>query len=153
MRVGSREVRWFDATSANDPESLALLLGEWGWSLDLADPDAGHYHARLDRALVVYNHRADRPGRLGSFAGLSQAFRRSGLIVVTGDRPSVTLWRTARRGRGGRPLRFASRRRVGDVIRDSLEANPRDPLDAVLFCGNTRGLDVEKTLEKAGHRG
>jgi poly-gamma-glutamate synthase PgsB/CapB len=153
MRVGSREVRWFDATSANDPESLALLLGEWGWEVDLAGLGAGHDHARLDRALVVYNHRADRPLRLGSFAALSQAFRRSALAVVTGDRPSLTLWRAARRGRGDRPLRFASRRRLPATIRDSLEANQKDPLAAVLFCGNTRGLGVEKALEKAGHRG
>jgi len=55
VRVGGRDVPWYDAASANDPESLALLLDEWGG-------------ARLDRALVVYNHRADRPGRVAGVA-------------------------------------------------------------------------------------
>jgi poly-gamma-glutamate synthase PgsB/CapB len=137
VRAGSRDVSWYDAASANDPESLALLLEEWSW-------------ARLDRALVVYNHRADRPGRLASFAAQSEAFSRSASVVVTGDRPSLPLWRAARRSRGGRPLAFASRARLGDALRDALEANQPDRLGAVLFCGNTRGLDVARLLLKVG---
>jgi len=137
VRVGGRDVPWYDAASANDPESLALLLDEWGG-------------ARLDRALVVYNHRADRPGRLAAFAARSKALSRSASVVVTGDRPSLVQWRAARRTRGGRPLLFASCRRLGGTLKDALEANRSDPLGAVLFCGNTRGLDLERVLVDVG---
>jgi poly-gamma-glutamate synthase PgsB/CapB len=150
VRAGSRNVLWYDAASANDPESLALLLEEWGLAAEVAGPTASDDRPRLDRALVVYNHRADRPGRLASFAVQSEAFSRSASVVVTGDRPSLTLWRAARRSRGGRPLGFASRRRLGSAVKDALEAHRPDTLGAVLFCGNTRGLNVERLLSEVG---
>ena len=137
VRCGGREVPWYDAASANDPESLALLLEEWE-------------QLRLDRALVVYNHRADRPGRLASFAAQSEALSRSASVVVTGDRPGLTLWRAARRSRRGRSLGFASRRRLSAVLRDVLEPGEPDALGSVLFCGNTRGLDVGRLLSQVG---
>ena len=81
LHLAGRAVPFVDATAANDPESLDLLVGD----LDTAG------------LVVVYNHRADRPDRLRCFAARSRLVRQASYLVLTGDRPSLTLLRTVRR--------------------------------------------------------
>src|SRR5512139_3700618 len=51
IEVVGRRVEYVDASAANDPQSLGLILG-----------------ARHGSAVFVFHHRADRPARLGQFS-------------------------------------------------------------------------------------
>ncbi len=118
--IGGREVAWIDATAANDPESLDLLTP-----------------ARLKPCptVVVYNHRDDRPARLRTFAEHSTTFRNSTAVLLTGDRPSLTL-AAAVRGRCRRAtVCFAPSRRLAAQL-GGLAAD--HGAHRIIFCGNTR---------------
>lgn len=118
-KVAGYDVRWFDATAANDPESLDLLTDS------------------QPAAVIIYNHRADRPGRLHTFAGHSATFRRAATILLTGDRPSVTLAAGVRRLCPDAPVRFVPLRRLATQITNVV--GDRGLPSDVIFCGNTRG--------------
>ncbi len=119
-------VRWLDATAANDPESLAAVVGG-------AD---GAPH------LVVYNHRSDRSPRLACFADRSTVVAHAGQLVVTGDRPPWTVWRRLRARRQASPPVFVPRRRLAGWLRAHAASG------ALVFCGNTRGIDVAATMDE-----
>jgi gamma-polyglutamate synthase len=124
-------VAWIDATAANDPESLALLLGAEG-------------HGRP--SVLVYNHRDDRVTRLVTFAAQSGEFRRAARLVITGARPPRSVWqRLARLGRTEAADFVAAR-----ALPAWLRAHGRG--STVTFCGNARGLDVPRLLEEAASR-
>lgn len=121
---------WIDATAANDPVSLERLLQN--------EAPAGR--------LVIYNHRADRSPRLRTFLEYDGAVARADTLAVTGSRPSITLWRQARRRRGDRVTLFVPAGRLAWWV-----ASLPEPAHLV-FCGNTRGLDVAAILSEAGRR-
>jgi poly-gamma-glutamate synthase PgsB/CapB len=136
LTTGGRSLRWLDATAANDPDSLRMLV------------DAS---AAKPGDLVIYNNRADRSPRLACFAAASPTLGRAPRLVVTGARPPLTVWRRLRRARGERgregPLDFVPRRRLAGL----LSTAPRDA--GVIFCGNTRGLDLTRLLDEVASRG
>ncbi|MGE5508655.1 MAG: poly-gamma-glutamate synthase PgsB [Chitinophagales bacterium] len=111
------EVTALDASAANDPESLAGLLAE-------------QREAAGRPALLVYNHRSDRPERLRTFLSAPLP----GEVVVTGDPPGAAL-RLARRP-AGQKVAYLSERRLWPVLRQKA-AGPGAPL--VVLCGNTKG--------------
>lgn len=149
--LGGREIGWIDATAANDPESLDLL----------ADEGRDSCRGAPTIHLTVYNHRFDRPARLATFAASSRVFRASRQILLTGDRPSLSLAARVRRLCPGAGIRFVGRghvsgrrpsrrsgalRKSGAATADRLLAALEDALarqpdvDRIVFCGNTRGF-------------
>jgi gamma-polyglutamate synthase len=139
LRTG--EVRWLDATAANDPESLDLLLGEFGpWIEGMGDRTAGH--ARI----LVYHHRDDRVPRLDCFADHSQALAACDHLVVTGTRPPLTVSRRLARKRPAGGFAFVATADMPEWLAARAPAT-------VVFCGNTRGLVVPRLLEEAATRG
>jgi poly-gamma-glutamate synthase PgsB/CapB len=150
VTIAGRPVVCLDATAANDPESLQLLVEEYG----PAGPGGGNLAA-------VYNHRADRPDRLTRFALGSRLFRDAGRLIITGDRPPLQTWWLLRKVRAGRPLSFVPRRRLRDALgtisaegAEAAEELPQRPLGGrtplVIFCGNTRGFDLAAVIGEAG---
>lgn len=140
--INGGTVHWLDATAANDPESLqGLALEAIGGNGPWEGPPS----------IVVYNHRADRPARLDCFARHSEVLARAGRLVVTGERPPWTVWQRLRRARktapGDSPLVFVPAARLAADIRRQRAGS------TVLFCGNTRGLDLARLLEEVGSDG
>lgn len=128
--VAGGRVSWIDATAANDPESLQRLLPR-----------------RMPASLlVVYNHRADRVPRLDVFGRRCDAFVRADRLLVTGDRPPWTVW--------GRLSRLARRPPVEYVDATDTPVSLRSAAAGalVVFCGNTRGLDVRGVVREAARR-
>jgi poly-gamma-glutamate synthase PgsB/CapB len=135
------EARWLDATAANDPESLALLL-------EAFEPWHGaprHRHVGHPRVLV-YHHRGDRGPRLECFARHCAAFAQADHLVVSGARPPLTVWRTLKRGRATGTTEFVTTGRLAAWL--SAHAGGA----AVVVCGNTRGLDVPRLVQEAVSR-
>ena len=128
--VGSREVAWIDATAANDPESLDLLAtAPLAGTPTLATPPPWP-------PVVVYNHRGDRADRLRSFARHSVVFRSGVAILLTGDRPALTLAAAVRRQCPGATVSFVpSRHLAAQIAREATDRAAR----RIVFCGNTRG--------------
>jgi len=133
LSVHGRRVAIIDASAANDPESLALLL--------TGQPRAC--------CLYVFNHRADRPLRLRQFAAAPSWARAGAGVMVTGDAPD---WATrAAVGRAGLPASaFTSPRHLAARLRDRLRSS--SAITAVIVCGNTRGLDVDDVADALGDR-
>jgi hypothetical protein len=138
--LGNRQVRFVDATAANDPESLALLLaglrvdqGSAAAASAVNEPGMGNY-------IAVYNHREDRGTRLRVFAEGCHSFHDAGHLILTGDRPSHSLLRLVRSRRGQRPVRFVTRARLGASLADIVRTQPE--IESVVFCGNAKGLDI-----------
>jgi poly-gamma-glutamate synthase PgsB/CapB len=128
--IGRLEVAWIDATAANDPESLDLLATGLPASVPLQSRGTA-------AVLTVYNHRADRPDRLRTFARFSATFRNSAAILLTGDRPGLTLVAGVRRLCAGIDIRFAGRRVLATAIATRAGESH---VGRVIFCGNTRGF-------------
>ncbi len=140
-RLGRREIRWLDATAANDPESLDLLLEEFGpWREAMDDRTAGRSRT------VVYHHRDDRGPRLDCFAEHSRAFAAADHLIVSGARPPLTVWRRLARKRPAGGLAFVAAVDLAGWLSAHASAT-------VVFCGNTRGLVVPRLLEEAATRG
>jgi poly-gamma-glutamate synthase PgsB/CapB len=131
------ELPCLDATAANDPESLEQIVREWSGTDHSSNP-AG--------LLVVYNHRADRPERLRSFAEQSECLAGAAEMLVTGDRPALILSIVLRRLRGGHSPRFVP---SPQLLRAIYTRAPS--VKAVLFCGNTQGLDVAALMGTVDH--
>ena len=128
IEIAGRRLGYVDATAANDPQSLGLVLG-----------------ARRDGAGVVFQHRADRPARLAQFAESAPWSLRADAVVVTGDRPDWVTWRRVRSGLPAGRVSFAPRRRLAGELRRRLAA-PAAP-QTVIFCGNTKGIRVDAIVE------
>ena len=126
--------RWLNALAANDPESLRQLIEE----------QQPRFAAQ--RTLTVYNHRADRASRMQGFAASHFCAAPGSTVWVTGDQPAWTLWRKARRLHRG-ALRYVR----PSALRGELSTLP-ESVDAIVFCGNTRGLDAQ-TLKGLGCHG
>lgn len=122
VRAGDRELPLLDARAANDPDSLERLLAT------LPSPPGEI------RWLAVYNHRDDRPERLRAFAAFL-ASRRGLDLVLTGDPPALSL-RLALRRRLGRAVPHVPRRAWPGPLAGLAHGH-----DAVVLCGNTRGLE------------
>jgi len=123
VEVAGRRVGYVDATSANDPQSLGLVLGD-----------------RRAGAIFVFHHRADRPARLGQFGEAAPWSRGGDSLIVTGDRPDWVTWRRLRRRLPAGRSSFTARRRVADELRRRVSAP--DAPQVVVFCGNTKGIGV-----------
>jgi len=142
--IAGRRIAWVDATAANDPESLDRLVtglkpGSTSGSPAGLKPcsTAVSGPARCD-ILAVYNHRADRPERLHTFARHSATFRKCAAVLVTGDPPGLSLMMRARRLCPGPDIRFVPRRRLTAAAIGIVLGGTEDPL--IIFCGNTRGF-------------
>jgi poly-gamma-glutamate synthase PgsB/CapB len=139
--IRNREIRWLDATAANDPESLDLLLNEFGpWRKAVGERRAGG--ARI----VVYHHRDDRVPRLTCFAQHSGAFAASDHLIVSGARPPLTVWHRLAQKRPAGGLTFVASAELPAWLAARASAT-------VVFCGNTRGLAVARLLEEAATHG
>ena len=123
VEVAGRRVGYVDATSANDPQSLGLILGE-----------------RRDGAIFVFHHRADRPARLGQFGAAAPWSRGGDALIVTGDRPDWVTWRRLRTRLPAGRASFTAPRGIAAELRRRLTAPAAPPL--VVFCGNTKGIRV-----------
>jgi hypothetical protein len=143
MSVGGREVRFVDATAANDPESLTLLLACASGGRRGAK-DAPVVGADIPDWIAVYNHRDDRPVRLRVFIDASPLLRRSAHLVLTGDRPSFTLLKRVRGARCHRPATFVNRMRLAGALTEIVRSRPE--ATGIAFCGNTKGLDVRSLI-------
>jgi poly-gamma-glutamate synthase PgsB/CapB len=132
------DVRWLDATAANDPESLAILLEAFEPWRDRSGDDG-----RVPRKILVYHHREDRAPRLDGFARHSDAFQAADRVVVTGARPPLTAWsRLVARRPAGTTTHVAAGRLAGWLAAHAAGA-------AVVMCGNACGLDVPRLFEEA----
>jgi hypothetical protein len=102
--------------------------------------------------LAVYNHRADRPERLRTFARHSAMFRKCAAVLVTGDPPGLSLMMRARRLCPGPDIRFVPRRRLTAAAIGIVSGGTEDPL--IVFCGNTRGFlrPFPANAPDTGHR-
>jgi poly-gamma-glutamate synthase PgsB/CapB len=139
--LGRGEIAWLDATAANDPDSLALLLEDFEpWH------EAAGEGARARPRTLVYHHRPDRVPRLECFADHSAAFRSSDHLIVCGSRPPLTVWRRLGRMRTDGGLAFVATRELPGWLATRTSA-------AMVFCGNTRGLEVPRLFEEAATRG
>lgn len=137
LHLDGRPIHWLDATAANDPESLlALTSGD--------SPTPGDVKAAQAPRLVVYNHRADRSARLACFAQHSGMIAAAERLLVTGARPPWTVWRELRRARGGRSTAFIT----APALTEHICRQPSGTL--VIFCGNTRGLDLARLFQELG---
>jgi poly-gamma-glutamate synthase PgsB/CapB len=145
--IDGRTLRWLDLTAANDPESLASLLAEH--RLGPFDERALPIRQGI---LLVFNHRVDRPERLRRFASDSSAFQKVGRIILTGDCPCGTLWRTVTRSRAGRAVSFAPARRLPGELRAALDATMSGEVLTIVFCGNTRNFDRHTLLHLLSRR-
>ena len=124
VQVGGRGVDWVDASAANDPQSLGLILG-----------------ARDASAVFVFHHRADRPARLGQFGQTAPWSQGGDSVIVTGDRPDWCTWQRLRRRLPGGRASFTPPRGIAAELRRRLTAPGRPPV--VVFCGNTKGIRVD----------
>jgi poly-gamma-glutamate synthase PgsB/CapB len=94
--------------------------------------------------LFVFNHRTDRPLRLRQFAE-GRVWKGPGVsVLITGDPPD---WRTRTSvGLAIGPARvaFTPARLLGRALRETLGGDAH--VETVVFCGNTRHLDVEAAI-------
>jgi poly-gamma-glutamate synthase PgsB/CapB len=124
VEVAGRRIGWIDASAANDPRSLALVLG-----------------TRLEGALFVFQHRADRPARLSQFSEAAPWAHDDDAVIVTGARPDCVTWRRLRRRAPAGGASFAPSAQLAAGLRRRL-MDPAAP-QCVVFCGNTKGLRVD----------
>jgi poly-gamma-glutamate synthase PgsB/CapB len=129
--VAGRRIEWVDASAANDPLSLGLVL-----------------EPRHRDALFVYHHRADRPARLGQFSESAPWARPGDAVLVTGARPDWMTWRRVRRRLPGGRAAFAPQAQLAAELRRRLAA-PSSPA-VVVFCGNTKGMRVDAVVGALG---
>jgi gamma-polyglutamate synthase len=135
------DIMWLDATAANDPESLALLLDDFApWQESATD------EAHVRPRVLVYHHRTDRAPRLECFAAHSSAFATSDRLVITGARPPLTVWRKVGRMRPTGVPEFVAPSNLSGWLAACAPAT-------MVFCGNTRGLDVPHLFGEAVTRG
>jgi poly-gamma-glutamate synthase PgsB/CapB len=140
-RFPNGDIAWLDATAANDPESLALLVDDFApWQ----EPATGDGLVRP--RVLVYHHRPDRVPRLECFAAHSPAFATSDRLVITGARPPVMVWRKVARLRATRVPEFVAPAALPGWLAGCAPAT-------MVFCGNTRGLDVPHLFGEAVTRG
>jgi poly-gamma-glutamate synthase PgsB/CapB len=140
-RFPKGDLAWIDATAANDPESLALLLeGFEPWHGGAPRGTPGPSRS------LVYHHRPDRVPRLACFAAHASAFAVSDRLVISGARPPLAVWRALARTRAIGSLEFVATSGLSGWLAGCAPA-------AVVFCGNARGLDVPRLIEKAVTRG
>jgi poly-gamma-glutamate synthase PgsB/CapB len=124
IEVEGRRVGYVDASAANDPQSLDLILG-----------------ARHAPAVFVFHHRADRPARLSQFSEAAPWRQAEDSLIVTGDRPDRATWRRLRARLPGGRAAFVPPRLVPVELRRCLTGTA--PTPTVVFCGNTKGLRVD----------
>jgi poly-gamma-glutamate synthase PgsB/CapB len=141
LSLRNGESHWLNATAANDPTSLAVLVD----GVSATDQPRGS--APRPPLVLIYNHRADRAPRLDCFARESRDFRDADLLIITGSRPPRTVWRRLSAARGGRAPDFVPPRQLAHWL------HARASGCSLVFCGNTRGLDVPRVLEEASSRG
>jgi poly-gamma-glutamate synthase PgsB/CapB len=140
-RLRHGEIPWLDATAANDPDSLALLLQDFEpWHEAAGAGAAGRPR------ILVYHHRTDRVPRLECFADHSAALTSSDHLIISGARPPFTVWRRLGRMRADRGLAFVATPELPGWLATRAAA-------AVVFCGNTRGVNVPRLFEEAATRG
>ena len=121
------EVGYTDATAANDPESLARVLGD-----------------RPAPARFVFHHRADRPYRLRQFLDAPPWQQPGDTVIVTGDRPDWMTWRRARAALGPGRVAYCPPAALAATLRVTVSAN--GAAHPVVFCGNTKGFDRRQLL-------
>jgi poly-gamma-glutamate synthase PgsB/CapB len=131
---GQRRLPYLDARKANDPESFLQILDAFRSSL-------GPGNAPRQPQLFIYNHRSDRPHRLLNFAAKVFSGTHPSEVLVTGERPALTLWFALRRMRDLPPFQFVPASRLAAVL-----AGRAANCHGLVFCGNIRGLDLARVL-------
>lgn len=129
--VQDRPVDVIDATAANDPESLRHLVGRM-----------------TDTALVVFNHRADRPLRLWQFAEAGVWADPGLTLLITGDRPDWWSARRARRALDRPQLPFVRRADLVPHLR-AVAAN-LPALRTIVLSGNSKQIEPARIVAGLG---
>ena len=154
LSLAGRSVPFIDATAANDPESLDLLMAGLAVGGDSVEAVVPPGPRDLSGIVVVYNHRGDRPERLRAFAACSPYLRDAAHLLLTGDRPSLTQLQFLREARSIRRPQVTARNALVAEVTNLVVAGP--VVNAILFCGNTRGFDVRSLfaaqLVRCSHR-
>jgi hypothetical protein len=127
--IAGRTVTVVDAAAANDPESLRRVL---------EDSPVG------EERLFVFHHRSDRPVRLHQFAE-APVWKGAGVsVLITGETPDYASRKKVGVELGTTRLAFARLGLLARTLRDRLARAPA--ITSVVFCGNTRNLDVDALL-------
>jgi poly-gamma-glutamate synthase PgsB/CapB len=126
--AGGRVVTIVNASAANDPESLQMLLD--GLS--------------ADGRLFVFNHRGDRPLRLRQFAE-SPLWKGPGTsVLVTGDTPDCATRKVVGLALEAARVGFAPLPLLARTLREQLAADTS--VTTVVLCGNARNLDADALI-------
>ncbi len=136
---GGGPMKFLDARSANDPESFLRTVKTFM-------PDLKMRSTKTKPPVVVFNHRSDRPERLRAFAKSAFAELPAVRILVTGERPALTLWFALKRSKLAAPLEFIASRQLPDCL-----AKLSPQCGAVVFCGNIHGLDLSAIFPAQAH--
>ncbi len=144
-RTLGRGPHYLDATAANDPESFLAVLESFTGRLQAPLTGASESPSR-QAGILVYNHRSDRPARLLHFVTHVFSALPTWAIVITGNRPTLSLWLAIRQIGVGKRIAFVGSRQLASHLDGSL---PRP--EAIAFCGNTRGLYPHAIIERGYH--
>ena len=136
---GGHSLTILDARSANDPESFVRTVKTLMPALNLQSPD-------VQPPVVVFNHRSDRPERLRTFADAAFPELPGSRILVTGERPALTLWLALQRGNLVAPPQFIAPLSLPDCL-----AQLASRSGTVVFCGNVHGLDLSGIFKTQTH--
>jgi poly-gamma-glutamate synthase PgsB/CapB len=135
VRFGEKTFPYLDARSANDPESFKKVF-----DLFLAGIRPSGTATRA--VVMVFNHRADRPHRIMNFVAMALPWAGGSLMIITGERPPLLSWQTIRRRSVHLDLRFVPHRRLPAALAGLAPGSA-----GFVFCGNTRGLDLDAILK------
>jgi poly-gamma-glutamate synthase PgsB/CapB len=127
--IAGRTITVVDGSAANDAESLALLLAD---------------ALRDGERLFVFNHRTDRPLRLRQFAE-APLWKTPGVsVLITGDTPDCATRKIVGLALETVRVGFAPLPVLASTLREQLARDTA--VTSVVFCGNTRHLDVAATV-------
>jgi poly-gamma-glutamate synthase PgsB/CapB len=129
-RMAGRTVTVVDASAANDPESLGMIVNELR--------RAGHM-------LYVFNHRMDRPVRLRQFADAPLWQHAGASVLITGDTPDYLTRRQVSRRLGPTHVTFVTPPDLARAIRAHVASDAA--VDHVIICGNTKHMAVDALLQ------
>lgn len=134
--IAGRTITVVDGSAANDAESLALLLA--GTTGD-------------GERLFVFNHRTDRPLRLRQFVE-APLWKAPGVsVLITGDTPDCATRKIVGLALEAVRVGFAPLPVLARTLREQLARDTA--VTSVVFCGNTRHLDIAAVIAASSDDG
>jgi poly-gamma-glutamate synthase PgsB/CapB len=138
-------IHYLDAAAANDADSFLSVLNAFESELNAEENAVGQTRWQHSY-LLVYNHRGDRADRLLDFARRVFPVLPAESIIITGDRPAFALRIALRRANTGKNLEFICPRRLAARLSQATAGSRM-----IVFCGNTRGLDLHSFVAQECH--